>query len=241
MSAKQNRTATANTGKPTTAEKAAGKAQTKIRDAIQKEISNLRRAATTLSNAVYRAAMKAREVEATGEEIKALVREIPKQRRSDFNRIVGAPAEHVEGMPSNLVKGARYLSLRAEEYDHKTALDITEGRQKKDKGRQTRPEERNGQKNPAGAAAEGGADTGGEPGAVAAGKIADKAAGAAEAAPGSGLADIQQGLEKLKAYYANDPTISKGIRAIEHAAGQIGEHLAKLDANKAAKKGKKAA
>ena len=241
MTAKQNRTTkTANTGKATTAERAAGKKAPEIRSEIQKEITNLRKAATTLSNAVYRAAVKAREVEATGEEIKALVREIPKQRRSDFNRIVGAPAEHVEGMPTNLAKGARYLALRAEEYDHKTALDITEGRQKKDKGRQTRPEEQNGVKG-ATPAAEGGADTGGEPGAVAAGKVADKATGTAEAAPGSGLADIQQGLEKLKAYYAKDPTISKGIRAIEHAAGQIGEHLAKLEANKSAKKGKKAA
>lgn len=70
---------------------------------------------TTLSKLVYDAAVLARELDATVEENALLLAAIPKQRRSEYKRIVTAPAEWFgKKAPKNLTKLAKYLNARKE-------------------------------------------------------------------------------------------------------------------------------
>ena len=224
MSVKQNRTTTANTGKPSTAEKAAGKEAPAIRDEIQREIRELKKLNTSLTNRVYKAAMVAREIQATEEENKALLREIPKQRRADYRRIVGAPEDHF-GLkaPKNLGKLARYLTHRAEGEDDATSAEWAEkGRPVAKKGTDARETDKSGSP-----------DLSGQGEGMTSPESSGKTAAAPEPIQSSNveqgpLAKIRDGINMLERDYPNDKTIQQACRALNHALDTAGRHIAKV-------------
>ena len=204
--------------KTTAATKAASQ-QVVLREAIKKAIARVKSANTSLSKAVYAAAMTARAESATESEFKAMLAEIPKQRRADFKRIVGAPAEHFgDSAPGNLVKLAIYLKHRAEGASDEDAATWTEKgkpRAKSGASGQTDQAAKSDNKSP-------------EP-------VAGDAKGKApERVEGSSLALIQRGIEQARAEYGGDKSVDSILATLETAAGKLASHLAKVKSHKAA-------
>ena len=202
--------------KTTAATKAASQ-QVVLREAIKKAIARVKSANTSLSKAVYAAAMTARAESATESEFKAMLAEIPKQRRADFKRIVGAPAEHFgDSAPGNLVKLAIYLKHRAEGASDEDAATWTE------KGK---PRAKSGASGQTDQAAK--ADKSQQPAAGAKGK-------APERVEGSSLALIQRGIEQARSEYGGDKSVDAILSTLETAAGKLASHLAKVKSHEAA-------
>ena len=203
--------------KTTAATKAASQ-KVVLREAIKKAIARVKGANTSLAKAVYAAAMTARAESATESEFKAMLAEIPKQRRADFKRIVGAPDKHFgHNAPENLVKLAIYLKHRAEGASDQDAATWTE------KGKPRAKSGASGQTDQA---------------AKADNKSQQPAAGAKGKAPerveGSSLALIQRGIEQARSEYGGDKSVDAILSTLETAAGKLASHLAKVKSHEAA-------